>query len=143
MTNWLLFHYKIHTEPSANRVYIWRKLKRLGAILHQDTVWVLPSTLRTRENFQWLAAEIVEMNGEATLWEAQLVLNGQEDSLVEQFLKQVDQTYAQILEQLQAGEPDLEALSRQYQQIKVKDYFQSNIGKQVREMLVAARGGKT
>lgn len=143
MTNWLLFHYKIHPEPSANRVYIWRKLKRLGAILHQDTVWVLPSTLRTRENFQWLAAEIVEMNGEATLWEAQLVLNGQEDSLVEQFLKQVDQTYAQILEQLQAGEPDLEALSRQYQQIKVKDYFQSNIGKQVREMLVAARGGKT
>src|SRR5437899_66851 len=138
MTNWLLFHYKIPPEPSARRVYIWRKLKRMGAILHQDAVWVLPSTPRTQEHFQWLAAEIVEMDGEATLWEAQLALDGQEDSLAEQFLRQVEQVYVEILEQLQAAQPDLEALSRQYQQTKAKDYFQSETGKRVREKLLAA-----
>ena len=143
MTNWLLFHYKIPPEPSAGRVYIWRKLKRLGAILHQDAVWVLPSTPRTREHFQWLAAEIVEMDGEATLWEAQLALEGGEVPLKEQFLKQVEQPYAKILEQLQAAEPDLEALSRQYQQIKTQDYFQSETGNRVREKLLALRGGKS
>jgi hypothetical protein len=142
MTNWVLFHYKIPPEPSASRVYIWRKLKRIGAILHQDAVWVLPSTPRTREHFQWLAAEIVEMDGEAMLWEAQPALDGQDDSLAEQFLKQVEQAYAEILEQLQAAEPDLEVLSRQYQQTKAKDYFQSETGKRVREMLLTARGGK-
>jgi hypothetical protein len=47
------------------RVYIWRKLKRLGAVLFQDAVRVLPNAARTLEQFQWLAAEIVEMGGEA------------------------------------------------------------------------------
>jgi len=42
------------------RVYIWRKLKRLGAVLFQDVVWVLPNAARILEQFQRLAAEIVE-----------------------------------------------------------------------------------
>jgi hypothetical protein len=35
-------------------------------VLFQDAVWVLPNAARTLEQFQWLAAEIVEMSGEAT-----------------------------------------------------------------------------
>lgn len=142
MKDWLLFHYKIPPEPSANRVYIWRKLKRLGAILHQDAVWVLPATPRTREHFQWLAAEIAEMGAEATLWEAQLAREGQDVPLEEQFRQQVEQPFAALLKQLDSAEPDLEPLSRQYQQIKTQDYFQSEIGERVRERLLAIRGGK-
>ena len=71
MAQWLLFHYKISPDPSAARVYIWRKLKRLGAVHYQDAVWVLPKSPHTLEQFQWLAAEIDEMGGEATLWLAQ------------------------------------------------------------------------
>ena len=58
MQAWVLLHYKIPREPTAPRVSAWRKLKRLGAILLQDAVWVLPATPHTREDFQWLAAEI-------------------------------------------------------------------------------------
>src|SRR5215212_4930534 len=68
MNTWLLLHYKLPTRPSALRVYIWRKLKRLGAILLNDAVWVLPDTPRTAEHFQWLAAEIQEMQGDVNLW---------------------------------------------------------------------------
>jgi hypothetical protein len=56
-TVWLLLLYKVARQPSARRVYIWRKLKRLGALLLHDAAWVLPATPRTREQFQWLAAE--------------------------------------------------------------------------------------
>ena len=60
---WLLLAYKVQREPSANRVYVWRQMKQLGAIALQDAVWVLPETPRTREQFQWLAAEITELGG--------------------------------------------------------------------------------
>ncbi len=52
MQAWMLLHYKLPREPTAPRVYVWRKLKRLGALLLHDAVWVLPATPSTRENFQ-------------------------------------------------------------------------------------------
>lgn len=140
MTKWLLLHYKLPPEPSALRVYIWRKLKRLGAIYHQDSVWAVPDNPHILEQFQWLTAEIIEMGGEATLWEAQQVLSGKDDTLVEQYQQQVDQTYLEILDQLRQPDPELDVLSRQYQQIRLKDYFHSGLGQQVQQALLAKRG---
>jgi hypothetical protein len=139
-SDWLLLHYKLPTDPSALRVYIWRKLKRLGAVLLLDTTWVLPDTPRTREQFQWLAAEIDEMGGEAYFWLGQPVLSGKDEDLRRQFLAQVDESYAALLEQLQQPESDLEHISRQYQQTRSRDYFNSELGEQVREKLLALRG---
>jgi len=42
---WVLLTYKIPREPTASRAYVWRKLKRLGALLMHDAVWVLPNTI--------------------------------------------------------------------------------------------------
>jgi hypothetical protein len=139
---WLLLLYKIPPEPSAGRVYIWRKLKRLGALLLHDGVWLLPATARTEEQFQWLAAEIGELGGEATVWESRALLPGQANSLIEQFTAQVDAAYAEILGELGGEHPDLPALSRRYQQAKAKDYFHSPLGQQVRQALLASRGGQ-
>jgi hypothetical protein len=52
----------------------------------------------------------------------------------------VDEPYAEILKQLAKRAPDLEALSRQYQQVRQKDYFHSPLGEQVREALLSKRG---
>lgn len=52
MKKWLLLVYRIPREPTAGRVFIWRKLKQLGAIALQDAIWVLPQTSRTQEQFQ-------------------------------------------------------------------------------------------
>lgn len=137
---WLLLHYKLPTEPSARRVYIWRKLKRLGAILVQDTLWALPDTPQTLEQFQWLTAEIQEMGGEAILWQAQMAPPNQDETLEQQFVAQANELYQQILAGLEQIDPDLSALSRLYQQARTKDYFQSPLGQQVREALLAAKG---
>ena len=139
---WLLLLYKISPEPTSRRVYIWRKLKRLGALLLHDAAWVLPDTPRTREQFQWLAAEIAEMGGEALLWEARLALGGPEEALRQCFVEQADDMYRAILKELEKDDCDLAALSQRYQQARQEDYFQSPLGEQVREALVSARGGR-
>lgn len=142
MAKWLLLYYKIPAEPSASRVYIWRKLKRLGALLHQDAVWVLPDTPRNYEQFQWLAAEIVEMGGEATFWSAQPALEGQDEGIIQQFARRTDQAYQELLDALNQPDADLDAVSRQYQWVKSRDYFNSETGKQVWDRLLSARGAE-
>jgi DNA-binding transcriptional regulator PaaX len=141
--SWVLLVYKIPREPTSSRAAVWRKLKRLGALLLHDAVWVLPSTPWTREQFQWLAVEIGELGGEAHLWESHLLLNGQADALVQQFQARVDAAYQEILEEVEQEEADLVALSRKYQQVRAQDYFHSALGTQVRERLMRARGGFT
>ncbi len=140
-TSWVLLVYKIPREPTSSRATVWRKLKRLGALLLHDAVWVLPATPWTREQFQWLAVEIGELEGEAYLWESRLLLNGQADALVQQFQARVDASYQEILGELEQDEADLVALSRRYQQVRAQDYFHSVLGRHVRERLMRARGG--
>jgi len=70
---------------------------------------VLPNTARTLGQFQWLAAELVEMGGEAALWDAQPALSGKDDALVQQFREQADQVYREIMKQMGQPEPDQEA----------------------------------
>jgi hypothetical protein len=138
---WVLLVYKIPREPTASRAHVWRKLKRLGALLLHDAVWVLPATPWTREQFQWLAVEIGELGGEAYLWESHLLLNGQADVLVQQFQARVDAVYQEILDELEQEDADLATLSRKYQQVRAQDYFHSALGTHVRERLMSARGG--
>src|SRR5206468_7634487 len=116
MKKWMLLIYKIPSKPTSSRVYIWRKLKRLGAVLWHDAVWILPANAKTKEHFQWLAAEIIELKGEAQVWEADAHLYGQEELVIRLFQEQVDAAYQAILEQLSQPDADLTAFSKAYQQ---------------------------
>jgi len=140
MTNWLLLHYKLPNKPSALLVYTWRKLKRLGAILLHDTVWVLPDQPRTAEQVQWLTAEIQEMGGEAYSWRASTVLGADNDSIIKQFNEQVDAVYSELLKKLEKSRADLQEISREYQQVASQDFFHSKLGVRVREKLTSKRG---
>lgn len=131
--------HRVPTEPSAGRVSVWRKMKRLGGMLLQDAVWVIPATPWTCEQLQWLAAEIVELGGEARVWEAQVAI-GEEETLVSQFQTQVDSAYAEILMALDREDADRATLARRYQQVRTIDYFHSALGERVRETLLSAKG---
>ena len=142
MTTWLLLHYKLPNQPSALRVYIWRKLKRLGAILLHEAVWVLPDNPRTVEQVQWLAAEIQEMGGNAYYWRANTILGEHEQSILQQFNEQVDAVYSDLLKRIDRPRADLQEIARQYQQASAQDFFKSKLGYLVREKLTAKRGEK-
>lgn len=141
MKLWLLLVYRIPREPTAGRVFVWRKLKQLGAIALQDAVWVLPYTPRTQEQFQWLAAEITELKGEAMLWEAEQLYATDPETLRRQFTEPVETEYREIMAALKKKGRDLAALSQRFQEAQARDYFASELGRQTRDKLLAAGGG--
>lgn len=144
MTTWLLLVYRIPREPTAGRVFVWRKLKQLGAVALQDAVWVLPKTPRTQEQFQWLAAEISEQQGEAMLWQAEQLYATDVDSVQRQFVEPIEAEYREILAALKKKKDrDLAALARRFQHAQARDYFASELGRQVRDKLLAADEGTT
>jgi hypothetical protein len=137
----MLLVYNLPNKPTAGRVFVWRKLKQLGAMLLHDAVWVLPATPHTREQFRWLASEIEELKGDATVWECQQTLEADEERLVAQFARAVDLAYRQILAALKRKNRDLAAISRRYQQLQTQDHFKSELGQRVRQALLVAKGG--
>jgi hypothetical protein len=137
--DWLLLTYQLPSQPSARRVYVWRKLKRLGALTLFAAVWVLPHTPRTHEQFQWLAAEIQEMGGEAMVWKALAELAGQQEALVKQFQIQVEDSYRTLLQRMDHDQVDPAVVAQEYQQIHQKDYFESAVGVLIRKRLLAFR----
>ena len=138
LNRWLLLIYKIPRKPTAGRVYVWRKLRKLGALLLHDAVWVLPANSRTEEQLQWLANEIKELGGEAILWHSQSAINEQDDALVHQFQQQTESAYRGILLALKRKKPDLPGLSRTYREVQSQDYFPSELSKHTQEALLAA-----
>ncbi len=140
MNKWLLLNYKIPREPTARRVSTWRKLKQLGALLLHDSVWVLPATPRTSEQFQWLAAEIIEQGGDAMLWVTEALMPNQQQWLVEQFSTKTDGAYQEILSAIRKRNADLAGLGRAYQQAAAQDYFQSKLAEKARRALLAKGG---
>ena len=90
LQSWLLFLYRVPHEPSSHRVYVWRKLKRLGALLLHDSAWALPMSSRSLAQFQELAAEIAKIGGDSLLWEARLAVSKQDEALVRALLAQLE-----------------------------------------------------
>lgn len=79
---WLLLIHQIPPTPAYFRAKVGRRLHRLGAVPIKNAVYVLPSNDQTREDFQWVAREIAQEGGDATVCEANLV-DGLKDEQVE------------------------------------------------------------
>ncbi len=75
---WVLLAYRMPREPSRPRIAVWRKLERLGVARLGDGLVALPADARTREQFDWIAEEITEAEGAATVWLATPSTSGQE-----------------------------------------------------------------
>ena len=78
---WVLLAYRLPREPSAPRVMVWRKLRRLGVAQILDGLVALPADARTREQLEWLAEEVLEAGGEAWVWLGRLGSAAQERAM--------------------------------------------------------------
>src|SRR5512137_826808 len=67
---WVILVYKIPSQPTRLRAQTWRHLQRIGALYLQDSVSIVPATSELAENMQWIADEIRELGGEASLFRA-------------------------------------------------------------------------
>lgn len=95
-TRWLLLSYKLAREPTRMRLAVWRRLKRLGAIVLHAAVWTVPRDEKTREAFEWLAEEIEEAGGTVFLWEAESLDAEQNRRIVSKILRATENRYATL-----------------------------------------------
>jgi hypothetical protein len=93
---WLLCSYRLPRQPSRLRLAVWRRLKRVGAVMLHDGLWVLPNDAKTREDFEWLAEEIEERGWSVMLWEARSLPGGQDSAVVLRFRAEAEERYASI-----------------------------------------------
>lgn len=93
--------YRLPPTPTRLRLAVWRRLKRMGAVLLHESIWVLPADGKTREAFEWLAEEIEEQGGTALIWEAQSLDPKQDQVIVVRFRAEADARYASVADSAQ------------------------------------------
>jgi hypothetical protein len=123
--------YRLPREPSTPRSALWRKLRRLGAAQLLDGLAALPFDARNREQLEWLADEVVEAGGEASLWVGELGSSAQERELAARMADAVAVDYRGLIESAAAcgGQPagqrrrSVKRLRRELRRIVARDYF--------------------
>jgi hypothetical protein len=86
VARWLVLIHQIPPRPNYLRVKIGRRLQALGAVAVKNSVYVLPRSDQSLEDFQWVRREIVAGRGEATICESRF-LEGHSDGGVEALFK--------------------------------------------------------
>jgi hypothetical protein len=122
---WVLLAYRLPREPSTPRIALWRRLRRLGVVQPVDNLVALPLDDRTKEQFEWLAGEVEDAGGEATVWVGQLTSKAQERELVARMTEAVAADYRLVLEAAEAGSGrrTLNRLRRSMRDIRARDFF--------------------
>src|SRR5258707_12021007 len=98
--SWLLLVHQLPPKPAYLRVKVWRRLQGLGAIAVKNSVYVLPASEQTREDFQWLLREIEHGGGEGMVCEASLVDGLSDQEVRGLFDTARDADYAQLTKEL-------------------------------------------
>jgi hypothetical protein len=79
---WVLLAYRVPREPSTPRIAIWRKLRKLGVAQIGDGLVAMPADSRTTEALEWVADDVLQAGGAATLWQAKLTSRAAERAVI-------------------------------------------------------------
>lgn len=125
---WVLLSYRLPREPSTPRIALWRKLRRLGVAQVLDGLVALPATDQNREQFDWLADEVVAKGGDAGVWVARAGSRAQERALRDRMTADVEAEYDALAEEaaavVSAEDPRAaDRFRRELQRIRRRDHF--------------------
>jgi len=151
-TSWLLLLFSLPTRQKTERVAVWRRLKKIGAVQIKTSTYLLPDNPPQYEHFQWLAQQIRDFGGDATLARVQEIEGLSNEKLIELFNRARDEEYSAIKKALHAflardkkadsetKAAELERITRQFRAIREIDFFQSARGQDVQMLLRRAEG---
>ncbi len=137
--------YRLPRTPSTPRITLWRKLRRLGVAQIAEGVVALPQTADTREQLEWLADDVVEAGGEATIWLADPATAAEHRRLAAAMTERIDKEYRTITSEAQAtvGRPATERrrtlarLRRELRRVAARQYFESDQAQVARDAVEA------
>ena len=98
---WLLIFYTVPSHPVSNRMKIWRKLARSGAVQLKGAVYILPHNEEHYELCQWLVSEVASMGGDGTFVKVPAVETMTESEIIALFNGQRENDYRDIEKKLE------------------------------------------
>ena len=100
-TSWLLLLYSLPSGQKTERVAIWRRLKKMGAVQIKTSTYLLPDETAQYEQFQWLAQQIRDYGGDSTLVRANEIEGLTRENVVAMFNNARAKDYVELRKSLQ------------------------------------------
>lgn len=129
---WLLLIFSLPAKRASERVQVWRKLKRHGALPLRSSGYVLPNNAINQERFEWLAAAIRKYKGEASVVQVHAIDDLPSEALVQRFVEARSRDYEALIRELQKIRPTaatssskVARLRNRFQEIATIDFFTS------------------
>jgi hypothetical protein len=97
-TRFMLLVYRMPARPTAARVYVWRMLKKLGAVHLQQSVTVFPQNRQIAHQLEPLLEKITDSAGEYHLLPLRQLPAVETEKLVARFVDQTARHYDEIIE---------------------------------------------
>ena len=142
---WLLLLYSLPAHRNTERVAVWRRFKKIGALQLTTSTYLLPDQPAHYEHFQWLTKLLRDSGGEATLVRVREIEGLPNEKLVEMFNVAREKEYAVISKALRNLERrkkargdlsgELERLTRQFRATRTIDFFNSSRGQEMEMQL--------
>jgi hypothetical protein len=153
-SSWLLLLFSLPTNRNTERVAVWRRLKKMGAVPIKTSTYLLPDAPAQYEQFQWLAQQIRDYGGDSTLVRAQEIEGLTKDKVVAMFNEVRAKDYGELRKALQdfiarrkkinaeEAVSELERITRRFREVRAVDFFESPRGHDVAMLLRRAEGPK-
>jgi hypothetical protein len=146
-TPWLLFIFTLPKRRASQRVEIWRKLQRYGAVPLGNSGYLLPNNPTNQERFEWLATAVRKYAGEASVVKVQSIDNLSTPQLIGRFAEARAREYQGLIRELhkfssvaphKRGTNRMSRLRSRFREIVEIDFFNSPLQKRVEELLTRA-----
>ncbi len=151
---WILFFYTVPSKPVSNRMKVWRKLMKAGAVQLKGAVYILPFNDEHYELLQWLVSEIAEMKGEGAFTRIEHIDTLKDSEIIALFDQQRANDYKTIERALDDVEKRLNSIKqggkaqnikglseqfsrllKEFEEVKRVDFFSSKEGKALNETI--------
>ena len=149
-TAWIVLMFNLPATQASQRVEVWRKLKRYGALPLDSGGYLLPNNPQTLEHFEWLAVAIRKFNGQASVLRVQSVDDCPDDELRRDFVdarsKDYEQLQSELKKVLKSSKRTVGALGRirkRFSEIAAIDFFNSPARSRLEAMLARAEDGQS
>ena len=150
--SWLLLLFSLPTNRNTERVAVWRRLKKMGAVQIKTSTYLLPDEPAQYEQFQWLAKQIRDYGGDSTLVRAHEIEGLTKERVIAIFNDARAKDYGELRKSLQSfiarqkkmdaeeASSELERLTRRFREVRAVDFFDSPRGHDVAMLLRRVEG---
>ena len=160
--DWMLLVYRVPSEPSNNRVSVWRELKRLGVLYLQQCVCIVPAFADCVQGVEAVTVRIEALRGTYNLFRIAKLEAAEQERLRVGFRQLSAKEYAEIIEECQTKfakeieferfrqnftyeeaeeiREDLEKIRRWFTRVTDRDWFDAGLRSQVAAELQQCEG---